>query len=90
MLGAIATVWADFLQGRLEVAIAVGTSLVAISILASISGSGVPFLFSYLRLDPALMSSPLITRAVDVVSKRFDLLQFGAGNFKVMKRVISH
>ncbi|MDZ8263350.1 magnesium transporter [Nostoc sp. ChiQUE01b] len=67
MLGMIATVWAYFLQGRLEVAIAVGTSLVAISILASISGSALPFLFRYLRLDPALMSAPFITTAVDVV-----------------------
>ncbi|MEH2258525.1 magnesium transporter [Nostoc sp.] len=67
MLGTIATVWAYFLQGRLEVAIAVGTSLVAISILASISGSALPFLFRYLRLDPALMSAPFITTAVDVV-----------------------
>ena len=67
MLGTIATVWAYFLQGRLEVAIAVGTSLVAISILASISGSALPFLFRYLRFDPALMSAPFITTAVDVV-----------------------
>ncbi|BBD66709.1 divalent cation transporter [Nostoc commune NIES-4072] len=67
MLGTIATVWAYFLQGRLEVAIAVGTSLVAISLLASISGSALPFLFRYLRLDPALMSAPFITTAVDVL-----------------------
>ncbi|MEH2340047.1 magnesium transporter [Nostoc sp.] len=67
MSGTIATVWAYFLQGRLEVAIAVGASLVAISILASISGSALPFLFRYLRLDPALMSAPFITTAVDVV-----------------------
>ncbi|WP_373525147.1 magnesium transporter [Nostoc sp.] len=67
MLGTIATVWAYFLQGQLEVAIAVGVSLVAISILASISGSALPFLFRYLRLDPALMSAPFITTAVDVV-----------------------
>ena len=67
MLGAIATVWACFLQGRLKVAIAVGTSLVAISLLASISGLALPFLFRYLRLDPALISSPFITTAVDVI-----------------------
>ncbi|MCC5611407.1 magnesium transporter [Nostoc sp. CHAB 5834] len=67
MLGTIATVWAYFLQGQLEVAIAVGSSLVAISLLASISGSALPFLFRYLRLDPALMSAPFITTAVDVV-----------------------
>ncbi|WP_341525991.1 magnesium transporter [Nostoc sp. UHCC 0302] len=67
MLGVIATVWAFFLQGSLEVAIAVGTSLVAISVLASISGSALPFLFRLLRLDPALMSAPFITTAVDVL-----------------------
>ncbi|AUT02374.1 magnesium transporter [Nostoc sp. CENA543] len=67
MLGSIATVWAFFLQGRLEVAIAVGSSLVAISVLASVSGSALPFLFRFLRLDPALMSAPFITTAVDVL-----------------------
>jgi magnesium transporter len=67
MLGIVATIWAFFLQGRIEVAIAVGTSLVAISMLASISGSSLPFLFRFLRLDPALMSAPFITTAVDVL-----------------------
>ncbi len=67
ILGAIATVWAFFLQGNLEVAIAVGSSLVAISVLASVSGSALPFLFRLLNLDPALMSAPFITTAVDVL-----------------------
>ncbi|MBD2435772.1 magnesium transporter [Nostoc sp. FACHB-110] len=67
MLGIIATVWAFFLQGRIEVAIAVGSSLIAISLLASVSGSALPFLFRFLRLDPALMSAPFITTAVDVL-----------------------
>lgn len=66
MLGLVATVWGFFLQGNLEVAIAVGISLLAISILASISGSALPFLFELLGLDPALMSAPFITTAVDV------------------------
>jgi magnesium transporter len=67
MLGSIATVWAFLLQGRIEVAIAVGTSLVAISVLASVSGSALPFLFRFLRLDPALMSATFSTTAVDVL-----------------------
>lgn len=67
MLGTIATVWAFFLQGNLSVAIAVGASLVAISVLASVSGSALPFLFRLLGLDPALMSAPFITTAVDVL-----------------------
>ena len=67
MLGIIATAWGFFLQGNLSVAIAVGVSLVAISILASVSGSALPFLFRLLGLDPALMSVPFITTAVDVL-----------------------
>jgi magnesium transporter len=42
-------------------------SLVAISVLASVSGSTLPFLFNLLGLDPALMSAPFITTAVDVL-----------------------
>lgn len=67
MLGVVATVWAYFLQKNLSVAIAVGVSLLAISVLASVSGSTLPFLFRLLRLDPALMSAPFITTAVDVL-----------------------
>jgi magnesium transporter len=55
------------LQGNLFVAIAVGVSLVAIAILASVTGSALPFLFRSLGLDPALMSAPFITTAVDVL-----------------------
>lgn len=66
-LGTVATLWAFFLQGNLSVAIAVGVSLVAISLLASVSGSALPFLFRLLGLDPALMSAPFITTAVDVL-----------------------
>ncbi|WP_392536110.1 magnesium transporter [Nostoc sp. C117] len=39
----------------------------AISILASLSGSALPFLFRYLRLDPALISVAFIITAVDVI-----------------------
>jgi magnesium transporter len=67
MLGSIATIWSYFLQGSWSVAIAVGLSLVSISILASVSGSALPFVFRSLRLDPALMSAPFITTAVDVL-----------------------
>lgn len=67
MLGAIVTLWAYFLQGSLLVAIAVGVSLWAISMLASISGAALPFLFQAIGFDPALMSAPFITTAVDVL-----------------------
>ncbi|MBD1831350.1 magnesium transporter [Cyanobacteria bacterium FACHB-472] len=68
MLGSLATVWAYWLlQGDLAVAIAVGISLIAISVLASVAGSGLPFVFRRVGLDPALMSAPFITTAVDVL-----------------------
>lgn len=67
MLGLVVFVWAYVLQGSLVVAIAVGISLVAISVLASIAGAALPFLFQTIGLDPALMSAPFITTAVDVL-----------------------
>ncbi|MBE9053383.1 magnesium transporter [Nostocales cyanobacterium LEGE 11386] len=67
MLGIVVVVWAFFLQGSWLVAIAVGISLFSICVLASVSGSALPFLFRALGLDPALMSAPFITTAVDVL-----------------------
>jgi len=67
ILGSVATLWAYVLRDDLSVAVAVGTSLVAIAILASVAGSALPFLFRSLGLDPALMSAPFITTAVDVL-----------------------
>ncbi|MGL5134482.1 MAG: magnesium transporter, partial [Planktothrix sp.] len=69
ILGVLATIWAALfvVAGNLSVAVAVGVSLVAISILASVAGSSLPFLFRSLGLDPALMSAPFITTAVDVL-----------------------
>ena len=67
ILGVMATVWAYFLQGSIQVAISVGISLVAIALLASVAGSALPFLFRSFNLDPALMSAPFITTAVDVL-----------------------
>ncbi|MBD0346783.1 MAG: magnesium transporter [Coleofasciculus sp. Co-bin14] len=67
ILGAVTTLWAYWLQGNLNVAIAVGGSLVAIAMLASVAGSTLPFVFRSFGLDPALMSAPFITTAVDVL-----------------------
>lgn len=67
ILGAIATPWGYWLQGDWLVALSVGASLVAISVLASVAGSALPFLFRSLGFDPALMSAPFITTAVDVL-----------------------
>ncbi len=66
MLALVVTIWAYWLQQDATVAISVGISLVAISVLASTAGSMLPLLFQKLGLDPALMSAPFITTAVDV------------------------
>ena len=77
-LGVIATLWAFLLERNLQGAITVGSSLVAISVLASVSGSSLPFLFRSMKLDPALMSAPFITTAVDVAGV---MIYFGFAKF---------
>ncbi|MCX7594344.1 MAG: magnesium transporter [Fischerella sp.] len=67
MLGMAVIFWAYFLEGSLPIAITVGISLLAIAVLAAVSGSGLPFLFGAIGLDPALMSAPFITSLVDVL-----------------------
>ena len=67
MLGLVVTGWAFVLQGSLPVSITVGISLVAIAVLASTAGAALPFLFSSIGFDPALMSAPFITTVVDVL-----------------------
>ncbi|MDH6098380.1 magnesium transporter [Anabaenopsis sp. FSS-46] len=67
MLGTVVIVWAYLLQSNISVALAVGISLFSICVLASVSGSALPFLFRGMGLDPALMSAPFITTAVDVL-----------------------
>jgi len=59
--------WAWQLGGEPMVAWATGISLLAISVLAATAGSALPLLFARLGFDPALMSAPFITTAVDVV-----------------------
>jgi len=67
MLGTIVTIWAYWLQGNWLVSLTVGLSLVVISTLASLAGGMLPFVFSRLKLDPAIMSAPVITTMVDVL-----------------------
>jgi len=68
MLAAVVTLWAYWLQPAFPgVSVAVGISLVAISILASTAGATLPLLFERFGLDPALMSAPFITTVVDVL-----------------------
>lgn len=67
MLAIGVVLWAYILQGDWTVAAVVGVSLLAIALLAATTGSALPFLFSAIGLDPALMSAPFITTVVDVL-----------------------
>ena len=66
ILGFGAIAWAYLLQGNLLVAVVIGISLLLISTLASGFGAALPFFFSRLGLDPALMSAPFMTTIADV------------------------
>lgn len=67
ILGTVVLFLAYALQGNWMVSFAVGISLVAIAILASLAGATLPFIFQTIGFDPALMSAPFITTAVDVL-----------------------
>ncbi|MBW1916468.1 MAG: magnesium transporter [Deltaproteobacteria bacterium] len=66
-LGFIVIFWAFWLQGNWWVSIAVGSSLILISTLATLFGSLLPLIFVRLGLDPAVVSAPFITTMVDVL-----------------------
>jgi magnesium transporter len=67
VLGVSTIIWAYLLQGNLAIAVVVGVSMFLISLLSSTTGAILPFLFSLLGLDPALMSAPFITTIADVL-----------------------
>jgi magnesium transporter len=67
LLGMAVTLWAYFLERNFGVALSVGLSLIAISVIATFAGAALPFVFKGLKFDPALMSAPFITTAVDVL-----------------------
>jgi len=66
VLGAIALGWSRMLSGDLRVAIIVSTTLLGISVMATLVGGALPFLFRRLRIDPALVSAPFITTVMDI------------------------
>jgi len=67
VLGAVALGWAYMLGGNhLKVAIIVSTTLVAISVMATLAGGALPFIFRLLKIDPALVSAPFISTVMDI------------------------
>ncbi len=66
MLGA-AVMLLSFVLGRdIMVSFVVAFTLIAITLLATIIGGASPFIFRLLKIDPAMVSAPLISTVVDV------------------------
>ncbi len=66
VLGTVALGWAYALGRNLQVAVVVSTTLVAISVMATLAGGALPFIFRLLKIDPALVSAPFITTIMDI------------------------
>lgn len=67
VLGIGAIVWAYFFQGNFLIALVVGISLLFLSVISTVAGAALPFLFTFLGFDPAMMSAPIITAIADVL-----------------------
>jgi magnesium transporter len=51
---------------NLEAAAVVGMTLVGISVMATLVGGALPFIFRLLKIDPALVSAPFLTTVLDI------------------------
>ena len=66
VLGAILGTVAYFWQGNLWVGIVVGSALAVNTLVSVLLGGTLPLLLKRLKLDPALVSSPLLTTVTDM------------------------
>lgn len=65
--GLFMTGYVFFFQSEPRIAVALGITMVLISLSANLVGASLPFLFRRLGIDPALTSSPGITTVMDVL-----------------------
>ncbi|MDZ7271262.1 MAG: magnesium transporter [candidate division KSB1 bacterium] len=66
-LGIILFVWGEFWKGGPQVGVVVGLSMVCIIFISNLLGSLLPIVMTKIRLDPAVVSSPLITTLIDAL-----------------------
>lgn len=66
VLGTTAFFIAIFLLQDTMLGITVGVSVATVVTVGNLAGAVTPLIFSYLRLDPAIVSAPLITTIIDV------------------------
>lgn len=65
LLGTIAFLWTRARGNSVELSLVVGMTVVAVCTWANLMGSLIPMAASKLKIDPALVSAPLITTLVD-------------------------
>jgi len=65
-LGTVALGMAYAFGRNLEAAAVVGMTLMGISVMATLVGGALPFIFRLLKIDPALVSAPFITTVLDI------------------------
>ena len=65
LLGAIALVWARLRGNPLDLSLVVSLTVVAVCTWANLMGSLIPMAAQKLKIDPALVSAPLISTLVD-------------------------
>jgi len=74
IIGVLAFSWAFAWRHQIEVAVSVGLALLGISAMATFVGVTLPFLFRLFKVDPALVSAPLITTVMDIFGITFYLV----------------
>jgi magnesium transporter len=65
-LGTVALGLAYAFGRNLEAAAVVGMTLVGVSVMATLVGGALPFIFRLLKIDPALVSAPFLTTILDI------------------------
>ncbi|MCP4268589.1 MAG: magnesium transporter [Candidatus Brocadiaceae bacterium] len=66
VLGSTAFFIAIFLLHNTMLGITVGISVATVVTVGNLAGAATPLIFSYFKLDPAIVSAPLITTIIDV------------------------
>jgi magnesium transporter len=66
-LGTVALGLVYALGRNLEAATVVGMTLVGSSVMATLAGGALPFIFRLLKIDPALVSAPFLTTVLDIL-----------------------
>lgn len=66
LLGLAVLAWAFWLGRNPQVSLVVALTLISVAVLATAVGSALPFLFRLSKVDPALVSAPLVTTVMDI------------------------